>query len=312
MYCKRSFMLTVTALCAGYLSAATLMVETESFDEKGGWVVDQQFMDQMGSSFLLAHGLGKPVMDAVQSIHIPESASYRILVRTRNWNAEWNKSEAAGRFQILVNGKVCGRELGNKQSAWDWQEAGSVALKKGPASIALHDLTGFDGRCDAIILTSDKAFKPKNELKRLEAFRYKMGALIAPVGEKKFDLVVSGGGVAGVCTAISAARLGLKVALIQDRPVWGGNNSSEVRVHLGGRVNIGPYPELGDVVNEIGPAKGGNAKPASQYEDARKHAVVDAEKNIVQFLNTRAVRVEMKGSTIIAVIGRHIESGVET
>ncbi|MCS2347032.1 FAD-dependent oxidoreductase [Bacteroides thetaiotaomicron] len=46
-------------------------------------------------------------------------------------------------------------------------------------------------------------------------------------------------------TAVSAARLGCKVALINDRPVVGGNNSSEIRVHLGGAIEIGKYPELG-------------------------------------------------------------------
>ena len=40
------------------LQAADLLVETESFQQKGGWVVDQQFMDQMGSPYLLAHGMG--------------------------------------------------------------------------------------------------------------------------------------------------------------------------------------------------------------------------------------------------------------
>ncbi|MDV7105593.1 FAD-dependent oxidoreductase [Vibrio sp. TH_r3] len=44
------------------------------------------------------------------------------------------------------------------------------------------------------------------------------------------DLVVAGGGLAGVCAAISAAREGISVALIQDRPVLGGNASSEVRL----------------------------------------------------------------------------------
>ena len=293
-------------------NAATLMLETEAFADKGGWVVDQQFMDQMGSPFLLAHGLGMPVRDAMQTVHITEPGSYRVLARTRNWNAIWNKTVAAGRFQVLVNGKVCGDELGNRGAQWAWQEAGTVNLEKGAVKISLHDLTGFDGRCDAIVLTDDASFVPPDDLKKLAAFRYSTAAAKAPVGEKKFDLVVSGGGVAGVCAAVSAARLGLKVALVQDRPVWGGNNSSEVRVHLGGRVNIGPYPEIGDIVNEIGPAKGGNAQPASRYEDERKQAVVDAEKNITQFLNTRAIRVEMDGSRIKAVIGRHIETGVET
>jgi len=311
MHGKNWFVMSGSALMAGYLSAATLLVECESFTDKGGWVVDQQFMDQMGSPFLLAHGLGTPVADARHQVEVAEAGRYRVLVRTRNWNAEWNKTEAAGRFQILINGQVCGGELGNQESAWSWQEAGSVDLKKGAAEIALHDLTGFNGRCDAIILSSDQSFQPPGELKALEAFRYQMGGLKAPEGERKFDLVVAGGGVAGVCAALSAARLGLQVALIQDRPVWGGNNSSEVRVHLGGRITLEPYPKLGDVVSEIGPAKGGNAQPPAFYEDQRKQAVVDAEKNITQFLNTRAVRVEMEGSKIRAVIGRHIESGAE-
>ncbi len=40
---------------------AGTLVEAEGFDDPGGWVVDQQFMDQMGSPMLLAHGMGQPV-----------------------------------------------------------------------------------------------------------------------------------------------------------------------------------------------------------------------------------------------------------
>ena len=46
----------------------------------------------------------------------------------------------------------------------------------------------------------------------------------------KADLIVVGGGLAGVCTAVVAAREGVKVILVQDRPVLGGNASSEVRL----------------------------------------------------------------------------------
>ena len=42
------------------LQADNIFVETESFDSKGGWVVDNQSMGQMGSPYLLAHGLGVP------------------------------------------------------------------------------------------------------------------------------------------------------------------------------------------------------------------------------------------------------------
>ena len=44
--------------------AKTVFIEAESFDDWGGWVNDTQFMDQMGSPYLLAHGMGKPVADA--------------------------------------------------------------------------------------------------------------------------------------------------------------------------------------------------------------------------------------------------------
>ena len=51
-----------------------VLVEAESFENLGGWVVDQQFMDQMGSPFLLAHGLGVPVRDAVTTVTLPGRA----------------------------------------------------------------------------------------------------------------------------------------------------------------------------------------------------------------------------------------------
>ena len=175
--------------------------------------------------------------------------------------------------------------------------------------VSLHDRTGFNGRCDAIIFSNDPSFHPENSPVKLAAFR-KMALRLPEVPESagKFDLVVIGGGMAGTCAAISAARLGVKVALIQDRPVLGGNNSSEVRVHLGGRINLPPYPALGNLVNEIGPAKGGNAKPASYYEDQKKQDAVAAEKNISLFLNYHANRVEKKEGLISAVFATNVEN----
>ena len=47
-----------------------MLVETESFRDKGGWQVDQQFMDLMGSPYLIAHGMGIPVKDASTTINV--------------------------------------------------------------------------------------------------------------------------------------------------------------------------------------------------------------------------------------------------
>lgn len=52
--------------------------------------------------------------------------------------------------------------------------------------------------------------------------------------EKNYETVVVGGGMSGLCAAISAARRGVKVALVHARPVLGGNASSEIRVHISG------------------------------------------------------------------------------
>ena len=50
---------------------------------------DQQFMDHMGSPYLIAHGLGKPVEDAVTTVDIPEAGRYTAWVRTYNWTSPW-------------------------------------------------------------------------------------------------------------------------------------------------------------------------------------------------------------------------------
>jgi len=67
--------------------ADLVWIEAESFAETGGWVVDQQFMDLMGSPYLLAHGLGVPVPDATTEITLPMAGEYRVWVRTRDWVA---------------------------------------------------------------------------------------------------------------------------------------------------------------------------------------------------------------------------------
>jgi len=66
-----------------------------------------------------------------------------------------------------------------------------------------------------------------------------------------FDFVVVGGGLAGLCAAIAAARSGLETALIQDRPVLGGNSSSEVRVSPGSPGLHVPWAMEGGIIQEL-------------------------------------------------------------
>ena len=279
-----------------------LFIEAENFTSRGGWVVDQQFMDQMGSPYILAHGYGKPVSDAFTYVEFPKKGVYQIYVRTFNWTSPWTSKQGPGKFQLSVDGNKINTILGNTGSQWMWQKAGEVNIQNpSQVKIVTHDLTGFDGRLDAVYFTTEKESIPPSDVIQLSKFR-RMKLKIKPLEVKKFDLVVVGGGMAGICAAVAAGRQGLKVALIQNRPVLGGNNSSEVRVHLGGQVNVGKYPNLGNLVREFGPTKEGNARGAENYEDSLKIAFVKAEENVSLFLNYHAFEVKMTNKNSIESI----------
>ena len=308
----QKLVLTVLLILTAYsANAATVLIEAESFADKGGWVVDQQFMDQMGSSMLLAHGMGVAVADAGTTVKVPAVGKYHIYVRTRNWVDGFDGKDAPGRFQLLVNGKALDTTFGDSGYQWHWQYGGNIQIDTAETTLTLHDLTGFAGRCDAIILTTNKDLDLPNSGQELTAFRKKLLNLSTPKDAGQFDLVVVGGGMAGSSAAVSAARLGLSVALIQNRPLLGGNHSSEVRVHLGGDRNRPPYPNLGNLVNEIASSKRGNAQPAENYQDEKKLKVVRGEKNVKLFLNTHVFKVEKQNDRITAVIGKNIETSKE-
>lgn len=290
-----------------------VLVEAESFRDKGGWAVDQQFMDQMGSPYLIAHGMGKPVADAVTTVEFPETGTYRVYVRTFNWVAPWYDGEGPGKFALRVGSRKLSATLGCTGSEWMWQCDGKVSVRKGPVEVSLTDLSGFDGRCDAVYFTRDQGDVPPAGSGELAAFRRRMLHIPdTPQRVESFDFVVVGGGIAGMCAAVSASRLGCRVALVNDRPVLGGNNSSEVRVHLGGVIEVGPNKGLGRMIREFGHSRGGNAQPAGNYEDAKKEEFIAAEKNVALFAGCRAVAVNTTGGRIASVVVRHIETGEET
>ncbi len=291
-------------------SGEFLFVEAEQFADHGGWDLDQQSMDQMGSPYLLAHGLGIPVQDAQTTITFPSSGTYRVWVRTRDWVAPWNAPGAPGKFQLLVDGKALDETFGTKSADWHWHDGGTVTVGE-EATLALNDLTGFEGRCEAILFCKDEAFEPTNNVEALTTFRRTLlGLPEQPDNGGTFDLVVAGGGIAGVCAALSAARVGLNVALVQDRPILGGNGSSEVRVWPEGHTQAEPFPEVGGIVEEIlapKPTWPGtkNAKASEIYDDARKMKAVKDEPRITLLCEHRVIGAETSGSRINAVIAQH-------
>jgi len=114
------------------------------------------------------------------------------------------------------------------------------------------------------------------------------------------DVVVCGGGLSGVCAAVSAARHGAKVILIQDRPVLGGNASSEMRMGIVG-VKKAQWHEAG-ILEEM-QLRNFRYNPLLRYTlwDDVIYSTVVEEANIKLLLNTSVNAVTMDGSKIAAV-----------
>ena len=271
-------------------AASSVFVEAESFTSHGGWTLDTQFIEIMGSPYLLAHGIGTPVKDAETEVNFREAGDYAVFVRTKDWVSPWKMEGAPGKFQVLVNGAALSETFGTSGD-WRWQKGGTVHIAQaGVAKLALHDLTGFDGRCDAIFFSNDPAVMPPETR---DARRALLQLPAQTEESAEYDLVVIGGGYSGMGATLAAARQGLKVALLQNRPVLGGNGSSEIQVWAMGGTRRGLYPQLGEIVEEFADRATNSPGTIAEYGDATKEAIVRAEKNVDLFLNHHAIAVEM-------------------
>ncbi|MEZ5387347.1 MAG: FAD-dependent oxidoreductase [Prosthecobacter sp.] len=303
---KQLFLASLIAVAAA--NAQPAWIEAESFAEHGGWVLDTQFIDVMGSPYLMAHGMGKPVKDASTEVQVP-AGEYTLWARTKNWVGPWDAPGAPGRFEISVNGEKLKHEFGATGKDWQWEKTGPVKIGGGKTTITLHDLTGFDGRVDALVLSDDAGFTPTTDMRK------KLLGLPKEAPEtEEYDLVVVGGGYSGMGAAISGARQGLKVAFIQNRPVLGGNGSSEIQVWAMGGTRRGLYPHLGEIVEEFADrASNSPAADPQEFNDKLKEDTVRAEKSLDLFLNTHVYGVELAkdGKNIRSVTGLDTQTGGE-
>ncbi|KAF2140433.1 uncharacterized protein K452DRAFT_360043 [Aplosporella prunicola CBS 121167] len=269
-----------------------ILVEAEAFDSFGGWVLDSQFELEMGSPYLLAHGNGKPVADATTTITVSGATEYSVWVRAKDWVS----SHHPGRFQLLINGVALDTEFGANDQDWSWQFGGRVQLQ-GETKLTLHDLTGFAGRCDAVFFGRDDTTPPPGGVdEESRAWRRRLRGLPdVPVDGGCFDVVVVGGGIAGCAAALTAARLGERVALVQDRPCLGGNASVET--------GLSPRGVTGPLIKELSQRLDNGHICAQQ--------LLEAERTAILFLEHTVFHTVTRDSTILAIDARHGRNGRE-
>ncbi|MEN8703378.1 MAG: FAD-dependent oxidoreductase [Polaribacter sp.] len=143
------------------------------------------------------------------------------------------------------------------------------------------------------LFESEKAIKNK----KINPIRYK---------DLNTDVAVIGGGMSGICAAVSAARNGAKVVLVQDRPVLGGNASSEMRVTVNGVKNLERKNRIEretGIVEEL-LIENWHHNPQESYHvwDHVLYNYVVREKNITLLLNTTALDVNLAENKIKSVI----------
>jgi hypothetical protein len=268
-------------------------IEAESFDDVGGWSRDTQHVDVMGSIYLLATGVGTPVEDAVTNVMIPEQGEYKLWVRCRDWMLGYSP----GRFTVSVNDVDSGlfgvqvKPSDVEGDQWRWREGVIHQLEQGYAEIRIHDLTGWYGRVDAIVLATDD-FVPSDDLEILAEQRVQYAGVSPEIEEiPPFDVLVVGAGPAGMGASVAAARNGARVALIQDRPVVGGNSSSEIMVPPMGYIGSPPDTiNVTGICEEMYPTQGWSNFADSEHMEQ----VIRSTTGLSLFLNTRAYNVTLK------------------
>ena len=122
--------------------------------------------------------------------------------------------------------------------------------------------------------------------------------------EKTYDLVVVGGGMSGVCAAISAARNGAKTAFVQDRPVLGGNASSEVRVGVNGASRTNGFKdaiESGVILELMLRNKKVNPQYSFNVMDNVSWEMIIEEENIDLYLNTSMQTAKTENNRIVSI-----------
>ena len=263
-------------------AATRIWIEAEDFADRGAWRVETQFTHLMGSAYLIAPGVLKPIGAAKTSFDAPKGGRFAVWARCKDWVPEYHP----GRFALSVDGRRLPNVLGaSGRTGWTWEKAGEADLAEGSHALALEDLSGAFARCDAILLADDLKMTPVDG--ETEALRASCRPQPMPSETETFDVVVVGAGPAGICAAVAAARHGARTALVNDRPILGGNCSSEIAIPTDG-ASTWHHPKAWEergVVREWNNLK----RPGERGLSMAADRLVGGETNLVVLSNHRVV-----------------------
>ena len=289
----------------------TYWIDAAEFAEKGGWKEDSQFTHLMGSAYLIAADKpGIPVEDAKTSVEIAKAGTYRIWVRDRNWL----RPHDPGVFTLLVNGQENGVVLGKQPSdAWAWEIAGDFELPAGKTELTVRDLSGYFARFAAIVITGDFDYVPSREVERMHKERAKIKGLPLEIGfGGSYDVIVAGGGPGGVPAAIACARSGAKTLLLQDRPMLGGNGSTEVGITFDGASVAHINARETGIAEEIRRLRDRDTSNVGDWTRAME-TLVAAEENLTVVYHKHVCQAQMQDEdTIESVIALDMRQLVKT
>lgn len=288
-----------------------LWVEAEGFADYGEWRLDTQFTHKMGSAYLLAPGVCKPIGDARTSVTIPRPGNWRVWVRTKDWLPEFSP----GKFTVAINGKRAAVLGESKREGWVWENAGDFKLAAGKVELSLVDLSGAFARCDAILLTSDLAYVPPADAAGLLAERRRFTGDEGKIADGgTYDVVVIGAGTAGMGASLAAARTGARTLIVHDRPVLGGNSSVELGIGTDGAAGSHPTKKL--FARETGLCEEVNLarfRTETRSLSASYAYLCEREPRLDVSPNQRVLEVEKKSNGEIAsVIARNTLTGKKT
>jgi hypothetical protein len=274
----------------------TIWVDAAAFQKTGGWLLDTQFVHLMGAPYLIAAGVGTPVQDAQAVFEVAQPGTYRLWVRSRNWM----KEHAPGQFQMTLDDQAVTNVFGKTDSdKWVWEPAGSISFSAGKHTVTLKDLTGYYGRCAAVVLSKDSTYNPPDGLDGFRKERMRLtGVSPQPKDLGHFDVIVVGGGSSGCPAALASSRTGAHTALVQDRSVLGGNTSIELGVPVASAATHQSYARESGICEEVGRIKSHNGDPKLSRTFQQ---MAEAEPNLSVFMDMHVYAAVMDGNRITAV-----------